>query len=112
MQWMMAKPHARVLAMFFGVATSAVACGPEVDEPSLEDGDLQETAAEIEFVPRRIRPPNPIDPGWRLLRCLPDPRKTYVAHDPEACAAIRFTCPPNAVPFFDRCGCGCIVLAR
>lgn len=36
-----------------------------------------------------------------------DPNRTYVSHDPDQCAAIRFTCDPGKAPFFDSCGCGC-----
>ncbi|PTL85322.1 hypothetical protein [Vitiosangium sp. GDMCC 1.1324] len=35
------------------------------------------------------------------------PERSYVSRDPNRCAAIRFVCDPNKVPFFDDCGCGC-----
>jgi hypothetical protein len=108
--------------LLFGVVVLSTACAVSVDEPSLEealeealeeeDVDQQEVAAGMElFRPRipRITRLNPIDPGWRLLGCLPDPRKDYIAHDPDVCAAIRFFCPSGSEPFFDQCGCGCIV---
>jgi hypothetical protein len=36
-----------------------------------------------------------------------DPDRSYVSHDPAACAAIRFICADDKSAFFDDCGCGC-----
>jgi hypothetical protein len=84
----------------------ASACAVSVEESPPEDENVDVRVEQIS-APRLIRP-NPIDPGRRLLRCLPDPRKSYISRDPEACAAIRFFCT-EGVPFFDGCGCGCAV---
>ena len=40
------------------------------------------------------------------LKCS-DPRRTYVSHDPNECAVIRYTCDPGSTAFSDECGCGC-----
>ena len=104
---LMWKRRIGVLALI----TPVGACVADFDEMTVETVDQHDEAMAIDVMyPRwRVRLPNPIDPGWRLLRCLPDPRKTYVAHDPDACAGIRFFCAAGSEPFFDRCGCGCIV---
>jgi hypothetical protein len=88
----------------------ASACAVSVEEPLPEDEHV-DTRVEQISPPRLIRP-NPIDPGRRVLSCLPDPRKTYVARDPEACETIRFYCPEGSAPFFDSCGCGCEIVRR
>jgi len=38
-----------------------------------------------------------------------DPDRNYVARSPEACQTVRFLCEPASEPFFDDCGCGCLV---
>lgn len=102
--------HWVATAIVLGVGIVVSACAVTIDDPFAEEVDV----AEDEIVPRPwiIRPliirPNPIDPGRRLLRCLPDPRKRYIARDPEVCAGMRFVCPGGEA-FFDRCGCGCFV---
>ena len=112
LHWLAAMSKQRVVAMGFvlGLASLLGACGAVVDEPAteVEDVDLQEETLEMARPPVRIRRFNPIDPGGRLLQCLQDPRKKYVARDPRICAGIRFYCE-EGIPFFDACGCGCAV---
>ena len=100
----------RVVAMGFvlGLGSLVNACVVAVEEPVSEDVDVQEAPLDRARLPPRIPRRNPIDPGGRLLHCLVDPRKHYVAWDPEVCAGIRFYCT-EGVPFFDQCGCGCAV---
>lgn len=87
--------------MFLGAA-----CALEVDEPEDEVVEERAEAVDIRVPHPRLRLPNPIDRNRRFLHCLPDPRKSYIAKDPEICAGIRFYCADGA-PFFDACGCGC-----
>jgi hypothetical protein len=94
-----------VAVIALGSVFLASACAVSVEEPLLEDENVDARVERIS-APRLIRP-NPIDPGHRVLSCLPDPRKTYVARDPATCETIRFICPQGSVAFFDRCGCGC-----
>lgn len=93
-----------------GAGLLASACAVTVDEGAEDEEEADVGLAEERFMwrPRIIRP-TLIDPGWRILRCLPDPRKRYIARDPEACAAIRFFCAEGEEAFFDRCGCGCML---
>lgn len=37
-----------------------------------------------------------------------DPDRSYVSQDPEECRLILFSCA-EGFPFFDGCGCGCVV---
>jgi hypothetical protein len=104
----MSKRRAVTMGLILGLVSSMSACVAEVDDPVEEDVDVAEAAFEPILPRLRIRRPNPIDPGWRLLRCLPDPRKEYIARDPDVCAGIRFFCT-EGIPFFDGCGCGCKV---
>lgn len=105
----MAKTRLVAMSMALGVFSLLSACVATVEEPVGEDVEVREDAQDpIIPNPRLlIRRPNPIDPGWRTLRCLPDPRKHYISRNPEVCAGIRFVCADGA--FFDRCGCGCII---
>jgi hypothetical protein len=104
----MGKQQIRML-VGLGMMTFVGACVARVEESPLEAIDEQEMAVDVRLPRWRIIRPNPIDPGGRLFRCLPDLRKTYLAHDPDVCAGIRFSCPVGSAPFFDRCGCGCVV---
>jgi hypothetical protein len=110
----MSKRRTVTMGFVLGMAVFSSACAATVGDPvvdedvDVEDVDVEEETLELTRLPRRIRLPNPIDPGRRLFRCLPDPRKEYLVRDPEVCAAIRFFCS-EGVPFFDRCGCGCEV---
>jgi len=104
----MAKTRIVAMGMALGVVSLLSACVATVDEPAGEDVAVQEDAQDP-ILPNpylRIRRPNPFDPGRRILSCLVDPRKHYISRDPEVCAGIRFVCP-DAVAFFDLCGCGC-----
>ncbi len=115
----MSKPRAVAKGFVLGLVAFVGACAATVDDPVVdgEDVDATEEALDIaarlpprlplRLVPRILRM-NPIDPGGRLLHCLPDPRKEYLSRDPEDCARIRFYCDPG-IPFFDSCGCGCEV---
>ncbi|MCP3138500.1 hypothetical protein [Pyxidicoccus xibeiensis] len=38
-----------------------------------------------------------------------DPTRRYVSTDPDECALIFFVCNPGETPFFNACGCGCIL---
>lgn len=109
----MVKQRAVAMGFVLGWAAFLGACAATVDDSAVEVEDVGEgqEALAIEsrlHLPVRIRRPNPIDPGGRLLHCLPDPRKEYISRDTEDCARIRFYCDAG-VPFFDRCGCGCEV---
>lgn len=110
----MSKRRVAVWAMVLGLSSSTTACVMVVETPDVEETEEEvsvENALDVRLEPprlRRIRRPNPIDPGWRHLRCLPDLRRKYIAQDPEACAAIRFFCAEGEA-FFDRCGCGCFL---
>jgi hypothetical protein len=105
---MMSKRRAAVWAVVLGLSSSATACVAYVDDSETEEVDSSENALDVRFERPRIRRPNPMDPGRRLLFCLPDPRRSYVSRDPDQCAAIRFFCAEGEA-FFDRCGCGCFV---
>lgn len=98
----------RVLVSGLVLSFFGVACGASVDEPEDEFVEMQTEAVDIRLPHPRLRLPNPIDPNRRFLHCLPDPRKSYIAKDPEICAGIRFYCV-EGIPFFDACGCGCEV---
>ncbi len=106
----MLKSRAVTAGFVLGLASALGACAVAVDDPAVdvEDVDEHEETLELARPPWRIRRPNPIDPGGRLLHCLTDPRKRYVARNPDVCAGIRFYCT-EGIPFFDRCGCGCEV---
>jgi len=121
----MLKPRVMAMGFVLGFATFSVACVATVDDSQVDElvGEEDEKSVEVteeelgiarlpprlplRLVPRIFRL-NLIDPGGRLLQCLPDPRKQYLARDPDVCAGIRFYCP-EGIPFFDRCGCGCEV---
>ncbi len=38
-----------------------------------------------------------------------DPTRRFVSRDPAECQLIFFTCNPGETPFFNECGCGCVV---
>ena len=38
-----------------------------------------------------------------------DPTRRYVSRDPDTCAAIFFVCQEGESPFFNECGCGCVI---
>lgn len=40
--------------------------------------------------------------------CPHGPGVTYISHNPDECATIRFFCAEGQEPFNDECGCGCI----
>ena len=35
------------------------------------------------------------------------PGVSWVSHDPDTCAVIKFICAEGTVPFSNECGCGC-----
>jgi hypothetical protein len=97
---------ARVLGVgigLLGLGAGISACVASVDETDVE---VQSQTSEVRPPHPRFRVVNPIDPNRRFLGCLPDPRKRYIARDPNVCAGIRFYCE-QGTPFFDACGCGC-----
>ena len=47
------------------------------------------------------------EPSHSKLQCK-DPARQYVATSPAACQTVKFSCA-EGTPFFDACGCGCLV---
>jgi hypothetical protein len=108
----MAKEHFWATGLgFLGWVFLGSACLATEDESVDEQIEMQADALDGRIPHPRLRLPNPIDPNRRFLRCLPDPRKNYVARDTEVCAGIRFYCA-EGIPFFDECGCGCEVTLK
>jgi hypothetical protein len=38
-----------------------------------------------------------------------DPTVRFVSTDPAECQLIFFVCNPGETPFFNECGCGCVL---
>lgn len=71
-----------------------------VDDPN-DDCDPAQGGADCIGVCEHAHGPKP-----HKQKCG-DADRSYVSHDPDQCAAIRFKCADGEVAFFDECGCGC-----
>ncbi len=60
-----------------------------------------------------VAPTDPRAPTRPLTSVVParsdDPRRSYVSRDPALCGPVQFLCAPDWLPFFDACGCGCVL---
>ena len=84
---------------------AGLACPDElscVDDPN-DDCDPDQGGADCIGV---CEPAHGHGPKPHKQKCG-DPDRSYVSHDPDQCAAIRFKCADGEVAFFDACGCGC-----
>lgn len=69
-----------------------------VDDPG-DSCDPDETSAACPGMCVKPTGPKLCDPD--------DPKRFYVADDPQICMLVFFVCEPGTEYFFDACGCGC-----